>query len=94
MRITKMEFVPSFSIPCFTEIADPLPTAVRTMTEETPINTPKTVRLERKRLAAIPRHAKRQISRKPKPPISHLPQLVHRADESFALPRAQLPLRG
>jgi hypothetical protein len=52
--ITVSELVPSFSILSLTDLADPDPTAVRTITEETPIATPIMVRIDRSRFESMP----------------------------------------
>ncbi len=54
----------------WTALEEPLPTAISTITEATPIVMPRIVRPERSLLAVIPLHAMRSISRPiiPAPP--------------------------
>src|ERR1019366_1965904 len=60
--ITSRTFVPRDWIWDLTAFEEPLPTAIRMITEATPIVMPRIVRPERSLLALIPPHAMRSVS--------------------------------
>src|ERR1039458_3761345 len=60
--ITSRTFVPSDWIWDFTAFEEPLPTAIRMITEATPIVIPRIVRPERSLVGLVLRHAMRSVS--------------------------------